>query len=475
MSAATAKVPADYDAPPGLHYKSISEIGRMLRSGEVTSLGLTEYTLTRIDRLNARLNAFITITADLARQQARRADEELNSGLSRGALHGIPVAVKDLLATQGIRTTSGSQLYEDNFPDSDATVVSRLRDAGAVLLGKTNLYELGSGVTGENPFFGAADNPWKAGHDTGGSSSGSASAVAAGLAFAAIGTDTGCSVRHPAHCCGIVGLKPTFGLVSKAGVQPLAWSLDHVGPLTRTSEDAAVVLQAIAGHDPRDPYSARVPETGFQPTAHSGLSGTKVAVIRRYFFDSDPEILDRVDEALIKMEALGATIIELDLPDLEEAFAAVEATFVEAAAIHEDALSRHPEKFSDRVRRSLQARLKTETVRYINAQHFREGFRGRVESLFSKADVLVAPTSRVVPALLSELSEDYIQQAWKNTSIFNFTGHPSISVPCGFSSSGLPLGIMITGRLHHDWNVLHVAHAYEKATGWHRMNPDIRQ
>ncbi|NIA72054.1 amidase [Pelagibius litoralis] len=473
MSAASMKASAGCSDTLELHYKAISEIGRMLRSGEVTSLDLTEYILARIDRLNTKFNAFITVTADLAREQARKADAELGKGHDRGALHGIPVAVKDILATQGIRTTSGSQLYGDHIPDHDATVVERLRDAGSVLLGKTGLYELASGVTGENPFFGAVDNPWKAGHDTGGSSSGSASAVAAGLAFAAIGTDTGCSIRHPAHCCGIVGLKPTFGLVSKAGVQPLAWSLDHVGPLTRTAEDAAIVLQAIAGHDPTDPYSVHVPEMIFQPTTHPGLGGTKIAVIRRYFFECAPDILDRIEEALAKMEELGATIIEMDIPDLEEAFAAVEATFVEAAAIHEEALARHPEKFSDRVRRSLQARLTTETVRYINAQHFREGFRGRVESLFSKVDVLIAPTSRFVPAPLSDLPDGYTRQVWKNTSIFNFTGHPSISVPCGFSSSGLPLGMMITGRLHKDWELLQIAHSYEKATECYRMNPDV--
>lgn len=243
-------------------FETISEVGSRLRSREVTSTALTELMLERIAAHNDKLNAFITVTAELAREQAQQADEELGRGYDRGPLHGIPVAVKDLFATDGIRTTCGSKLFEDWVPNHDATVVARLRKAGTVLLGKTGLHELAYGTTSINPFFGAVGNPWAPDHDPGGSSGGSASAVSAGLAYAALGTDTGCSIRQPAHCCGIVGHKPTFGLVSKAGAFPLVWSMDHVGPLTRSVQDVAYVLKAIAGYDPKDPYSVRASTFG---------------------------------------------------------------------------------------------------------------------------------------------------------------------------------------------------------------------
>jgi len=456
-----------------VHFEKISEVGKRLRSDEITSTALTELMLERIEAYNDKLNAFITVTAELAREQARQADEELARGHDRGPLHGIPVAVKDLFATAGIRTTCGSKLFEDWIPDHDATVVTRLREAGTVLLGKTGLHELAYGNTSINPFFGAIANPWAPDHDPGGSSGGSASAVAAGLAYAALGTDTGCSIRQPAHCCGIVGHKPTFGLVSKAGAFPLVWSMDHVGPLTRSVQDAAYLLNAIAGHDPKDPYSVRATSSGRFDISKESIDGARVGVVRRFFFDGHSDVIEVVDTALKTLVELGATLVELDIPDIDDAFAAAGTTFAEATVIHEKNLRERPNAFSDEVRGKLEGSLDMKATKYAEAQHFRRGFVARVEQLMLECDVLAAPTATITAAPIADRPEDYGRNAWKNTGIFDLTGQPSISVPCGFTQGGLPVGLMITGRLFEDEKVLQIANAFERATEWHKRVPDI--
>lgn len=460
-----------------LPFETISEVGRRLRSGEVTSVALTELMLERIATHNDTLNAYITVTADLAREQAREADEALAGGDDRGPLHGIPVAVKDLFDTAGVLTTCGSKLFEDRIPDSDATVVRRLREAGAVLLGKTGMHELAYGTTSINEFFGAIGNPWAPDHDPGGSSGGSASAVAAGLAYAALGTDTGCSIRQPAHCCGIVGHKPTFGLVSKAGVYPLVWSMDHVGPMTRSVQDAATVLSAIAGYDPADPYSAEVPASvevpapdGFDVSAGT-LEGARIGVVRRFFFDGYPEVIEVVDAALESLAEHGATLVELDIPDIAEASAAARSTFAEASAVHEQNLRDRPHAFSDQVREKLTGPLAMSATEYAEAQHFRQGFIGRMEALLAECDVLTAPTATIAAAPIDDRPEDYHTHAWKNTGIFDFTGQPSVSIPCGFTERGLPVGLMFSGRMFEDAKVLQLAYAFEQATEWHERVP----
>ncbi len=456
-----------------VHFETISEVGKMLRSGKITSTALIELMLERIEVHNEKLNAFITVTAELAREQARQADEELGRGLDRGPLHGIPVAVKDVFATEGIRTTCGSRLFEEWVPDYDATVVMRLREAGTVLLGKTGLHELAYGITSINPFFGAIANPWAPDHDPGGSSGGSASAVAAGLAYAALGTDTGCSVRQPAHCCGIVGYKPTFGLVSKAGAFPLVWTMDHVGPLTRSVEDAAFVLKAISGYDPKDPYSVRASNSGDFDASEGSIEGARVGVVRRFFFDGYPDVIEVVDAALETLRELGATVVELDISDIDEAFAAARTTFAEATVIYEQDLRERPHAFSDEVRGKLEGSLDMKATKYAEAQHFRRGFTARVEQLMSECDVLAAPTATIAAAPIADRPEDYGRNGWKNTGIFNLTGQPSVSVPCGFTQAGLPVGLMVTGRLFEDEKVLQFANAFEQATEWHKRVPDI--
>lgn len=454
-----------------LHYLSISQAGACLRSGEFSSICLTEHLLERIATLNERLNAFITVTGELAREQARRADGELAAGLDRGPLHGIPLAVKDLFATRNVRTTCGSLLFENHIPDADAAAVERLRQSGSVLLGKTGMYELAAGTTGANPHFGVVENPWQAGVDPGGSSSGSASAVAAGLAFGALGTDTGCSIRHPAHCCGIVGFKPTFGLVSKAGVQPLVWSMDHVGPLARSTQDAAILLNAIKGHDPNDSYSAKADLPSDTDLGPSSLKGIRIGIIRRYFFECETEIKSAIEAAIDTMSDTGATIVEVDLPDLEQAFEAIIETFLEASAHYEKEIEEQPENFSEAVLSKLRGRLTKNAVDYARAQHFRQGFRSRLQALFSDIDVLVAPTSRRMPAALDALPEGYELDVWKNTSIFNFTGHPSISIPCGLSADGLPIGLMMSGALHGDNRLLAIADGVEQTLSTNKLWP----
>lgn len=456
-----------------LHFATISEVSRKLRTGEVTSVALTELMLERIAAYNRTLNAYITVTAELAREQARRADTELGQGNDRGPLHGIPVAVKDLIDTAGVRTTCGSKLFEDRVPDADATVVRLLRGAGAVLLGKTGLHELAYGTTSINEFFGAIGNPWAPDHDPGGSSGGSASAVAAGLTFAALGTDTGCSIRQPAHCCGIVGHKPTFGLVSKAGVFPLVWSMDHVGPMTRTVQDAATVLAAIVGHDPADPYSVAAPKLGVSDLSAGSLEGARIGVVRRFFFDGHPEVIAVVDAALESLAEHGATLVELDIPDIEQASLAARSTFAEASAVHARDLRERPHAFSDQVRAKLEGPAEMKATEYAEAQHFRVGFRQRMEALLARCDVLAAPTSTIAAAPIADRPEDYHKHAWENTGIFDFTGQPSISIPCGFTERGLPVGLMFSGRLFDDAKVLRFANAFEQATDWHKRMPPL--
>ncbi|MGH6914573.1 MAG: amidase, partial [Geminicoccales bacterium] len=313
---------------------SIAELAPRLAAREVSPVEVTEAVLARIERYEPVLNAFITVTADSARHAARAAEEAIMAGMLLGPLHGIPLALKDLYATRGVRTTYGSPLFADWIPDFDGATAERLKRAGAVLVGKTNLHELAYGSTSANAHHGPARNPWQPDHHPGGSSGGSAAAVAAGMAFGAMGSDTGASIRQPAACCGIVGIKPTFGRVSKFGALPLSWSQDHVGPMTRTVADAALMLQALAGHDPRDPTSVDRPVPNFSAGLEQGVRGARIGVVRDFFFDDcDPEIVSAVDAAIQVLEDQGARIDEIALADMDAAYAAGVITIaVEGAA-----------------------------------------------------------------------------------------------------------------------------------------------
>ncbi|MFK8051331.1 MAG: amidase [Woeseiaceae bacterium] len=444
-----------------LAFESITSIAMMIRDGRTSAVDITQLMLNRIEKFDGRLNAFITVMAESALCEARQADEELSSGTDRGLLHGIPIAVKDLIATQGVRTTGGSKLYEQWVPDEDAAVVRKLREAGAVIIGKTGLHELAYGTTSKNEWFGDVRNPRALDHIAGGSSGGSAAAVTAGLAYAAIGTDTGCSIRQPAHCCGIVGHKPTYGLVSKHGVIPLVYSMDHVGPLARSVKDTAIVLDAIAGFDPQDPRSIKSQQTVFSSDTNTALQTLRIGVVRRFFFDGDRQVVSVVDDTLEHLSSLGAQIIELDIPEIEQVSEASRILFLEALTIYEDALNDTPDVFGAEVRGKLEASRNISATSYAAAREYQLSFRQRIDQLMTDCDFLCAPTSTASAVPLDNIQDGFARHAWKNTCVFDFTGQPSISIPCGATPTGLPVGMMLTGKFDQDAKLLEQAREIE--------------
>ncbi len=480
----------------GFEYATMAQAAAALRAGETSSVELTRLCLARIERLDGLLNAFITVTDDQALEDAAQADRELTAGRDRGPLHGIPVAIKDLIDTKGIRTTYGSRYYADHVPDEDATVIKRLRDAGAVSLGKTGLHELAFGTTSVNPFFGAIGNPWRPDYHPGGSSGGSAVAVAAGMAFAAIGTDTGCSIRLPAQCCGGVGHKPTYGLVSAAGVLPLVPSMDHVGPMTRSVRDAALVLEAIAaphennadvvsdhGEESRvpDPRIERAPRHVIDSALHNliqrmeaTVAGGVVGVPTDYFFEGgDEDVKSIANEAIGVFEEIGARVESVELPDCHEAYAEANATFSEVVDVHREALANDIEAFSEPIRARFSSMSRYSPADYEKAQRFRVEFTRGMEEVLQRVDVLAMPTATVAAAPIAEQPPEHDKERRKNACIFDFTGQPSISVPCGFTGDGLPVGLMICGGRFRDARVLRYAHAFEQATPWHTRHPSL--
>ncbi|GBD23927.1 Putative amidase AmiD [bacterium HR29] len=442
---------------------TIAEAGRRLRAGEVTSAELTEACLSQIDAVEPVLNAFITVLADQALADARRADEELRAGRDRGPLHGIPVAVKDLCQTKGVRTTAGSDILRDWLPEEDATVVRRLRDGGAVLLGKLNLHEFAYGVTSANRWYGPVANPWDTQRHPGGSSGGSGAAVAAFECFMAVGTDTGGSVRIPAALCGVVGLMPTYGLVSRAGVVPLAWSLDHVGPLARTVEDAALALNVMAGYDPADPTSADVPE--FDAAAELGrpIDGVRIGVAWEQFERVTPDVRRACEEAVRTVAGLGARVTEVTLPYFAE-MATTRVLVAEAAAYHVRWLREMPERYSDDLRALFLRGLAVTAVEYLADLRLRRHFTERIRELMREVDVIMLPTCPMVACRFEEIDATVYRYA-SLTSPWDHTGQPVISVPCGFGDSGMPVGISFAGRPFEEALLCRVAHAYEQARG----------
>ena len=458
-----------------LVFAGIEEVAGWIRDGRVTSAGLTRIVLDRIATHDPTLKSYISVTAEAALEAARRADRELKAGHDRGPLHGIPIAVKDLYATKGVPTTFGSPLYADWVPDFDATVVERLRDAGAVILGKTNLHELAYGTTSNNAHYGAVRNPWDTACHPGGSSGGSAAAVAAGLAYLALGSDTGASIRQPAHCCGIVGLKPTFGRVSKFGALPLAWSMDHVGPMTRTVKDPARALQVLAGHDPRDAGSVDRPVPDYAAALDGGVHGLRIGVARAYFFeDCDAEVTARVEAAVAVLRDLGATVVDRDLADMDGAAAAGTVTIAsEAAAFHAHDLDNRPEAISEELRATLEVGRHYPAYQYVQAQRLRRRLAGLVADTMADLAAVVMPTSPLPTTPIDDTPPAHGLIRHRNTVPFNLLGLPAISVPCGFTGAGLPVGLQIVGHPFDEETILGIAHAYEQATDWHTRRPPL--
>jgi aspartyl-tRNA(Asn)/glutamyl-tRNA(Gln) amidotransferase subunit A len=456
-----------------LALSSIADLAPRLAAGELSPVEVTEAVLARIAQYDTQLHSYITVMADSARHAARAAEAAMQAGNYLGPLHGIPIAVKDLYATRGVRTTFGSPLFADWIPDHDAAVVERLKRAGAVIIGKANLHELAFGTTSANPHYGAVANPWNLHCHPGGSSGGSAAAVAAGLACGALGSDTGASIRQPAACCGIVGLKPTYGRISKFGALPLSWSMDHAGPMTRTVTDTALMLQVLAGHDARDPGCVSRPVPDYTAQLNSGIHGKKIGVAREFFFeDCDPEVASAVEAALDVFRSLGATVQEIVLPDMQAARAAgTVILFAEAAAYHAADLRERPHAFSDEVRALIEMGGFYTAVQYVQAQRLRRRLTAETRQALATYDAMVMPTSPVPATPITPDPPGHAALRPRNTLPFDFISLPAISVPCGFTRAGLPVGLQIVGKAFDEAGVLRIARAYEQATAWHRQHP----
>jgi len=456
---------------------SIAEAARSFQAGELSPVELTRACLERIEALEPKLNAFVTLLPEAALAEARAAEERLGRGKRLGPLDGVPFAIKDLYETKGIRTTAGSKILADYVPREDATCIRRLREQGVVLLGKLNMHEWAFGVTTVVSHFGPAHNPWALDRITGGSSGGSGAALAASLCLGSLGSDTGGSIRIPASLCGIVGLKPTFGRVSKHGVVPLSGSLDHAGPMTRTVEDAALVFQAIAGPDPDDPTTEDVPVPDYSAALSGDVRGLRVGVPDKDVLSGVAEDVDTSFRAALKtLEGLGASLVDVHIPTLQRADAIwLAVAGPEAAAFHRRNMEERPEDFSEQVRLRLQLGLQLRAVDYLRGLESQRQLRTEVEEQYVKIDVLVTPTtgstaSRIEDELAASGREVHLHRL---TCPFNLTGQPAISLPCGFDGQGLPVGLQIVGRRFDEETVLRVAHAYEQATDWHLRRPPL--
>jgi aspartyl-tRNA(Asn)/glutamyl-tRNA(Gln) amidotransferase subunit A len=470
---------------------TIGEIAPLIRKKQISPLELTRLYFDRIKKLNPSLNAYLAITEDDAVAAARRAEREISKGNYRGPLHGIPVSIKDNIAVKGVRTTAGSKILADWVPDFDATVVERLKDAGAVILGKTNMHEWAKGSNSINPFYGTSCNPWDTARTPGGSSGGSAVAVAAGLCLASLGTDSAGSVRNPASLCGTVGLKPTLGRVSSFGgvAGTGGYTVNHFGVLTRTVQDCAVVLGHIAGHDPKDPLSSDEPVPNYTKPIGVPVKGMKIGIIKGYFEQSlVGEVRSAFDEALKTLKALGMKIEEITIPhiDLVPALQAA-STRPEANSDHDQYLRTRPRDYSPGLLYSLIAGLLIPAPVYVTAQRVRRLLCQEFDTAFEKVQVIVAPTLFSTAPTIEECNRGYIEADGKRINLtdragnfltrytipFNVTGLPTISVCCGFSSSGLPIGMQISAPPFQEGKVLQVAHAYERTAEWYKRNPQL--
>jgi aspartyl-tRNA(Asn)/glutamyl-tRNA(Gln) amidotransferase subunit A len=447
-----------------------------IHAKRVSPTELVEAYLARIERLNPRLNAYVTVTAERARADARRATDEVARGALRGPLHGIPIGLKDLVDTAGIRTTYGSKVHADHVPTRDATVVTKLADAGAVLLGKTNTHEYAFGVTTDNPHHGTTRNPWNPSRIPGGSSGGSGAAVGGRLACAAIGTDTGGSIRIPAAVCGVVGLKPTFGRVSKAGVFPMAYQFDHVGPIARTVEDAALFLAAIAGYDPADATTVATPADDYRARLRDGVPGLRIGVARNLVPPIDADVLGAVDAALATLARLGATVRDVTLPELPMP-GLFELIIADAKTIHAETLATRPHDLGVDLQAYLSAPIGDAVWMATALEHVR-GYTAALRTILTDVDVIVAPTCPIgAPPIGADVVrvdgvelQTFFAMALR-TAPFNASGLPTLSVPCGFTRDRMPIGLQIAGRPFDEATVLRAGYAYEQATEWHRASP----
>ena len=463
-----------------LAFLSIEQAARLLRRREITPLDLVEASLARVERLNASLYAFLTVLAEDARRQAKAAEREILRGRARGPLHGIPVSLKDNFWTRGIRTTAGSKILADFVPDADSDVAKKVARSGAILLGKTNMHEFAYGITGENPHYGSSRNPWARDRISGGSSGGSAAAVATGMGFASVGTDTGGSIRIPSALCGIVGLKPTFGLVSTAGAVTLGISFDHVGPIARSVTDACILLEAIAGK-----YPSGQARPDHRKLRKNRPRRFRIGVPKEFFFERlDGEVRRLVEAAAKKFEAVGARVEQVSLPRLTGVIDQASQLVVGEINEYHESQGYYPARaaeYGDDVRAHLERGHKLLAVDYLRALPKRREIAEDFEAAFEEVDVILAPTSPISAPRVGEptvhvsgASESIVRaELLRFTRPANQTGFPAVSIPCGFTGEGLPVGLQLMGPRWGEARLLSIALAYEEATEWHKKHPNL--
>jgi aspartyl-tRNA(Asn)/glutamyl-tRNA(Gln) amidotransferase subunit A len=462
------------DTSEDLSRLSLSEASARIHARTVTPTQLTEACLARIHTYNPKLNAFITVLREQALAQARDLEAEQRAGKFRSALHGIPIALKDNIDTAGIRTTAASAVFDDRVPERDAEVTRRLKEAGAVLIGKTNLHEFAMGGTSATSYYGPVRNPWALDRNPGGSSGGSAAATAADLCFGALGTDTGGSIRTPSSFCGVVGLKPTYGLVSIRGIIPLTVSLDHCGPIARTAEDAALLLNVLAGYDKLDIASVEHAKEDYVAAMKQPISGLRLGIPRAPYFDLlDADVEKAVEDAIGVLAKMTKGVRDVTLPSTRDINLGGESF-----AYHEEFFAHGPGRYQIPTRRALQNGANLKAAEYIRARWKLELLRRTIDDAFADFDLVVLPTRRRTPrkidaAIKREESDKIRNPELENTGQFDVYGIPAISVPCGLTSGGLPVGLMIAGPRFSEGKVLALAAAYERATGWHEQRPPL--
>ncbi len=450
---------------------SLEHVASLIESKELSPVELTQFMLDRVERLNPTLNAYMTLTAEAALRSAGEAEREIVGGVYRGPLHGIPIGHKDLFDTKGVRTTAGSKVFADRVPDTDATVVRKMSEAGAIMLGKLGLHEFAFGGTSDNPHYGTIRNPWGEERCPAGSSGGSGSAVAAGLAFAATGSDTGGSIRMPASFCGIVGLMPTYGRASLAGAVPLSWTLDHAGPLTRTVRDAAIVLQAIAGRDELDPTTEDRPVPDYISGIEDGAKGLRIGVPKQYFRERcDANVLAAFDAALAQLERAGAAVLEVEFPEAEAYFAAAASIIVvDAVAYHAPTFPSRRDEYGADVAALLEVGQRVPAPAFASAMRTLAVARGgEADAVLDRAqvDVLAVPTTPVTAPTISD-ARDLVVAGRHHvlTMPFDATGQPVIAVPTVLTAAGLPASLSFAGRRWDEAAVLRAGRAWEQVRG----------
>jgi aspartyl-tRNA(Asn)/glutamyl-tRNA(Gln) amidotransferase subunit A len=452
---------------------TIHDASRLLKQKEISPVELTQAHLERIQLLDQRLNSFLTIMPESALQQARQAETEILNGDYKGSLHGIPLGLKDLYETDGVRTTAGSTFFSDYIPEADAIAVQKLKEAGAVILGKLNMHEIALGVTNENPHYGDCCNPWDLTRITGGSSGGNAAALAAGLCMGALGSDTGGSIRIPSSLCGVVGLKPTYGRVSLRGVIPLSWNLDHAGPMARNVRDAAILLQVIAGYDPQDAWSLDVPVDDYLSEPDSDLSDWRIALaVDDYFTDSeivDGEVLKAIQIAAKVFESMGARVEPVPFPNARDAAIANGLmTPSDAAAFHHQRLAENPQGFGQDVLKRLQTGAEYTSTEYSLARRMQTILRCKFTEFFNEYDLLLTPTTPVIaPVRNSADAVDRARMLTRFTSPFNLTGLPALSIPCGWTVEKMPIGMQLVSKPWAEASLIKAGELYEQKRKFH--------